>query len=72
MSVAWFKTKDGGEAIVFATDHNWPRPFLGAYHTGTRWIPCDWMKDGRWHKELGHPRGLDLVMGSMSNAPAVG
>lgn len=57
-----FKTRDGGEAVVFGTNKASTRCYLGAYLSGDRWIPCDWKRDGTWHEDAGHPRGLDLML----------
>lgn len=57
-----FKTRDKGDAIIFATTQDAPRPYVGAYWTGEEWIPTSWKIDGRWHDKPGYKRGLDLVL----------
>lgn len=57
-----FKTRDGGDAVVFGTNKDSKRPYIGAYWTGEEWMPTTWKRDGTWYKEGGHPRGLDLML----------
>jgi hypothetical protein len=67
-----FKTRDGGEVIIFGTNDDARRCYIGVYYTGERWIPCDWLKDGRWHDKLGYPRGLDIIFPKKTNdAPTI-
>ena len=61
------KTRDGGNAVVFNTVEGARRCYIGAYSTGEKWIPCDWLRDGRWHDKLGYPRGLDLILPKENN-----
>ncbi len=61
MNKTMFKTRDGGDAIIFGNNVNEKRCYIGAYYTGEKWLPTDWCADGRWHNDLGHPRGLDLM-----------
>lgn len=62
MSANWYKTRSGLPAVVFATDHDKERPFIGAYMTDNQWFPTTWRANGMWHPEPGHPRGIDLMM----------
>lgn len=57
-----FKTRDGGDAVVFATMVDSDRPYIGAYWTSEEWIPTTWKRDGTWHKKPGYKRGLDLII----------
>lgn len=65
----WYKTKDGGQAIVFATDTTKKRCYIGAYLSDGNWYPTTWCKGGRWHDKPGYKRGLDLDM--ENNAPTI-
>jgi hypothetical protein len=65
----WYKTRDGLQAVVFATDATKKRCYVGAYQSGDKWYPTDWCKGGRWHDKPGYKRGLDLMM--ENNAPTI-
>jgi hypothetical protein len=62
MSAQWFKTRDGLSAVIFATDFEKLRCYIGAYQSGNEWYPTTWCKGGRWHDTPGYKRGLDLMM----------
>jgi hypothetical protein len=63
MSATWHKTRDNLPAVIFATDLTKKRCYIGAYQSGEEWYPTTWCNDGRWHEDLGHPRGIDLMLG---------
>jgi hypothetical protein len=69
LSAVWHKTRDGLQAVVFATDHTKLRCYIGAYFSGGDWYPTTWCKDGRWHDQKGYKRGLDLVL--ETDAPTI-
>jgi len=58
----WLKTRSGLTAVILATDLAQRRCYIGFYISGGEWYPTTWLHDGRWHDELGHPRGIDLIM----------
>lgn len=58
----WYKTRDGLQAVVFATDQTKRRCYIGAYLSEDQWYPTSWCRNGRWHDKPGYKRGLDLMM----------
>jgi hypothetical protein len=52
-----YRTRDGREVRIYATDGSIPFIIHGAWRIGTNWISCGWLDDGS------HPdnRYLDLI-----------
>lgn len=64
----WYRTRSGLSAVIFATDVDKERPYIGAYLSDGEWYPTTWKRGGVWHPEPGHPRGLDLMMDDVGQA----
>ena len=52
-----YRTRDGREVRIYATDGSHPFVIHGAYRVGPNWIPCSWLYDGFYSDD----RNLDLI-----------
>ncbi len=53
-------TRAGNPAILYSDRGDDERIFVGAYHSGTGWIPCSWYGNGRYLDTKF--TGLDLLL----------
>jgi len=52
-----YRTRDGREVRIYATDGSHPFVIHGAYRVGTNWISCVWLRDG-FHEFISN---VDLI-----------
>jgi len=52
-----YRTRDGREVRIYATDGSHPFVIHGAYRVGTNWISCLWLRDG-FHEFISN---VDLI-----------
>ena len=55
-----YRTRDGREARIYATDHSGTFPIVGAIFTDAQWLATSWTSEGTWSSA--HSEGkADLI-----------
>jgi hypothetical protein len=56
-----YKTRDGREVRIYATDGGEPLPVHGAYYSDNGWHPVSWREDGMFNMALNTHSIMDLI-----------
>jgi hypothetical protein len=56
-----YRTRDGREVRIYATDGGGPYPVHGAILLSNLWVPANWSESGKYGSQFGRQHDCDLI-----------